>query len=168
MEPEQLVSMAIEAAEEGLSAGELPIGAVLVSGGEVIGRSFTQEKAQARRLVHAELLAMNAVDRQWGWDERPGPLVLATTLEPCLMCLGAAMTMCVSEIYYALASPGDGASGVAAKWQPAAPDTPFSRLPKLMGGLLSDQVRTLFARYAETATGEGARQWARGLAEQPT
>lgn len=166
MDPEYLVSMALAAAEDGLAAGELPIGAVLAVGDEVLHSSFTQEKTQARRLVHAELLAMDAVDRRLGWSQLPGPLVLATTLEPCLMCLGVAMTMCVSDIYYALPSPGDGAADVASSWQPREPDQPFSRLPTVTGGFLLEQSRALFAQYAESAPTEGLAQWSRSLADQ--
>ncbi len=63
MTPEDLVGLAIDVAEHGLEAGELPIGAVVALGDEVIGRSFAMERSQRRRLVHADLLAMEEADR---------------------------------------------------------------------------------------------------------
>ncbi|MBB6074506.1 hypothetical protein [Streptomyces paradoxus] len=54
MAPHQLLGLAIDVAEEALAAGELPIGAVVVMGDEVVGRAYTQERALNRRLVHAE------------------------------------------------------------------------------------------------------------------
>jgi tRNA(adenine34) deaminase len=99
--PAELVSLAIEVAEEGLAAGELPIG-------DVLGRSWTRERAAGRRLVHADLLAMEQADRALGWSKRTAPLQLAVNLEPCLMCVGAAMALVVDEICYGLESPASG------------------------------------------------------------
>ncbi len=64
--PDELVELAIEVAEDGLAAGELPIGAVVVLGDEVIGRSFARERGAGRRLVHADQLAMEQADRALG------------------------------------------------------------------------------------------------------
>jgi tRNA(adenine34) deaminase len=77
MSPDEMVGAAIAAAGEGLAAGELPIGAVVVLGGEVISRDWTRELARGRRLVHADLLALTAADERLGWRRRSGPLVLA-------------------------------------------------------------------------------------------
>jgi tRNA(adenine34) deaminase len=159
-----MVGLAIAAADDGTAAGELPVGAVVVMGEEVIGRAYTQEKTQDRRLVHADLLAMDEADRRLGWRSRPAPLVLAVNLEPCLMCLGAAMSLGVERVYYGLDSPSDGAAGVAAVWRPARADMPFSRVPELVGGLRTDEVRAQFAHYAVTATSPGLRRWAEDLA----
>lgn len=167
MTPEELVGLAIDAADEGMGAGELPIGAVVVLGDEVIGRSYTQEKAQGRRLVHADILAMHAADQRPGWA-RPGtPLLLAINLEPCLMCLGAAMSLGVQTIYYGLESPGDGAAGVAEHWRPARPDMPFSRVPELVGGVRRGECQAQFARYSAGASPSSMRDWAQRLADLP-
>ncbi|MEV4347942.1 deaminase [Actinoplanes sp. NPDC049596] len=84
MTPDDLVQAALEVAEDGLGRGELPIGAVVEMGGEIIASAHTQEAALGRRLVHADLLAMTEADERLG--PRPHPLRLAVTLEPCLMC----------------------------------------------------------------------------------
>jgi tRNA(adenine34) deaminase len=107
---DELVALAIGVAGEGLAAGELPIGAVVAMGDDVVGRAFTQERGLGRRLVHADLLAMTQADERLGRSRRPRPLVLAVNLEPCLMCLGAAMALGVREVLFALESPGDGAA----------------------------------------------------------
>lgn len=167
MTPEELVGLAIEAAEDGLAAGELPIGAVVVMGEEIVGRSYTQEKTLGRRLVHADLLALQEADQRLGWARRSASLVLAINLEPCLMCLGAAMAFGISEIYYGLESPSDGASGVGAVWQPARPDMSFSRIPPLTGGIRRLECRAQLARYAAAAPESGLRTWAQGLADLP-
>jgi tRNA(adenine34) deaminase len=165
--PDELVGLAIDIAEEGLDAGELPIGAVVVMGDVVISRSYTQEKTLGRRLVHADLLAMEEADRRLGWGHRSAPLLLAVTLEPCLMCVGAAMALGVAVIYYGLEAPSDGAASVSKVWQPASPDMFLSELPKLVGGIRRLQSRAQFARYADAAQASGLQQWAETLAALP-
>ncbi|MEO3775637.1 deaminase [Micromonospora sp. B11E3] len=164
MTPVEMVAAALEVAEAGLVAGELPIGAVVVLGEEIVGRAFTQEKSRGRRLVHADLLAMTAADEALGWGRRQGRLRLAVNLEPCVMCLGAAMTLGVSEVYYALESPGDGGAGIAAHWRPGA-DAPWLAAPQVVGGILRDRSRELFRRYCLTAAESGMRRWAQSLAD---
>ncbi|MET7339084.1 nucleoside deaminase [Nonomuraea sp. NPDC005650] len=163
----QLVNLAIGVAEEGLAAGELPIGAVVAMGGEIIGRAYTQERTLGRRLVHADLLAMIDADQRLGRRKRTDPLILAVTLEPCLMCLGAAMTLGVTQIWNGLESPSDGAADAAAQWQPQRPGEEFARVPDVDGGILRQQCREQFKRYAEVAKSPGMRRWASELASPP-
>jgi tRNA(adenine34) deaminase len=92
---------------------------------------------------------------------------MAVNLEPCLMCLGAAMALGITGICYGLESPSDGAASIAALWRPADPSMPFSRIPVLTGGLHRLECRAQFARYAQTAPDSGFRNWARTLAELP-
>ncbi|MEQ7126992.1 nucleoside deaminase [Actinopolymorpha sp. B11F2] len=167
MTPHEMIGSAIEVAEEGLLCGELPIGAVVVMGEDIVGRAFTQEKAQKRRLVHADLLAMAQADESLGWRPRPHPLRLAVNLEPCLMCLGAAMTLGVAEVYFGLESPADGAASVAAGWTPVSADIPSYAAPLMVGGVRRSDVRNQFSRYCETAPDSGLRRWARTLAQLP-
>ncbi|WP_433382111.1 nucleoside deaminase [Actinoplanes sp. CA-142083] len=160
MTPDDLVAAAIEVAEEGMARGELPIGAVVEMGGEIIGRAHTQDVASGRRLVHADLLAMTEADTRLGWRDRPHPLRLAVNLEPCLMCMGAAMALKVTDVYYALESPSDGGAAVAASW----PSHPWFAPPAVTGGLRRDEARDQFRRYCDEAPESGFRTWALGLA----
>jgi len=166
MTPDELVAAAIEVAEEGMSHGELPIGAVVETGGRIVGRAFTQDVTAGRRLVHADLLAMTAADQELGWRERPHPVRLAVNLEPCLMCLGAAMALKVTEIYYGLESPADGGSTIARAW-PTSPDLPWYTAPAMTGGIHRARVRDQFRRYCAQATDSGFRRWARTLVDLP-
>lgn len=153
-------------AEAGMAVGELPIGAVVALGDEIVGSSFTRERTEGRRLVHADLLALTQADRALGWRARDHPLRLAVNLEPCLMCLGAAMTLGVSEVYYALDSPGDGGAWVAAGWRDSAV-APWFAAPVLVGGIHADRSRALFGRYADSRPDSGMGRWARTLADPP-
>ena len=161
-----MVAAAIEVAEAGLAAGELPIGAVVVLGGEIVAQSHTRERGAGRRLVHADLLAMIAADDRLGYNKRPAPLTLAINLEPCVMCLGAAMTLGVADVFYALESPGDGGAGIAAGWL-NNPDTPFFQMPTMTAGVHRARARDQFRRYCASAPESGFKTWARTLADLP-
>lgn len=167
MTPEELVGLALEAAEEGLRAGEMPIGAVVVMGDEVIGRGHTSERSRGRRLVHADLLAMIEADERLGWSRRERPLLLGITMEPCLMCFGTALSLGVSEIFFGLDAPDDGAAGIPAVWQPGAQDGIFFPLPRLTGGLLRAECQDQFRRYAATVTKPHLRRYAEAMAGLP-
>jgi tRNA(Arg) A34 adenosine deaminase TadA len=101
-------------AADGLAAGELPIGAVVVLDDAIVASAYTQERTQRRLLVHADLLALDAADRLVGRRRRDATLYV--TLEPCLACLGAAMTTMVGSVVYALESPSDGATSLVSEW----------------------------------------------------
>jgi tRNA(adenine34) deaminase len=162
-----MILLAIDAAEEGLRSGELPIGAVVVMGENVLGRAFTKERTLKRRLVHADLLAMTDADERLGRQPRTSSLQLAVNLEPCLMCVGAAMTLGIAEVYFGLESPADGAAGIAAQWRPAGEGMPSYTAPTTMGGIRRTDVRDQFRRYCDTAPDSGLRRWAETLASPP-
>jgi tRNA(adenine34) deaminase len=162
-----MVAAAVSVAEEGLAAGELPIGAVVFLGGEIAGRSFTREKTLRRRLVHADLLAMLEADQALGWRRRAHPLELAVNLEPCIMCLGAAMAMGVTKVHYGLESPADGAARIAAEWPAENPGLPGYLAPDMTGGVHREEARDQFRRYCRQAADSGLRRWAQTLADLP-
>jgi tRNA(adenine34) deaminase len=166
MTPDDLVRAAIDVAEEGMAQGEMPIGAVVETGGRIIARAFTRDVSLGRRLVHADLLAMIEADELLGWGPRPHPVRLAVNLEPCLMCLGAAMALKVTDVYYGLESPADGGSAVAANW-PVSPELPWYRPPAITGGIHRAEARDQFRRYRDSAPDSAFRTWAATLAALP-
>ena len=140
---------ALSVATEGLEKGELPIGAVVVLDGQIIARAHTAEIAEQRMLVHAELLALLEADALLGKSKKRAKVTLFRTLEPCLMCLGAAMSFFLGQIYYALEAPGDGAVALAHQWQRKVEDFPAYRVPDVEGGLLRQESLALFKAYVE-------------------
>ena len=96
---------AITMAEKGLNNGEFPIGSTIVYDGNILAENYTQEQTQQRRIAHAEFLVLDAVDQLQPSNVERSEMMLFTTLEPCIMCLGAAMTFGIKTIYYA---PGPG------------------------------------------------------------
>lgn len=153
---------ALDAAATGLAAGELPIGAAVVLGDGIVASAWTAERAERRLLVHAELRALDAADRVLGARRRAA--VLATTLEPCLMCLAAAATAGIGRVVFALRSPTDGSAEVASWWDARrAPGFAQLRLPEVAGGLRAEESRALFVRYLEERTdaADPLTAWAR-------
>lgn len=155
----------IALAEAALERGELPIAARVVLGDTVLAEAATAEVAEGRLLVHAELRALDMADRIVSFPERRD-VVLYTNLEPCLMCLGAAMSFGVGAIHYALESASDGAVSLARGWQRDKEAMPSYRLPEIHGGLLRNESIALFARYVALHDGGPVWDWARTLVSE--
>ncbi len=161
--PAHFMHEALLVARAGLDRGELPIGAVVVLGDRVIAAAHTAEREQGRLLVHAELLALGAADRLRPFPGKRAEARLFTTLEPCLMCLGAAMSFGVGEIHYALESPGDGAVALVRGWRRDEQAMPSYRLPGIHGGTLRQESIALFNEYVARHSSGGAWEWAKTI-----
>lgn len=165
MSDEELVLAAIEAADRGARVGEMPVGAAVFVGDVLIADAHTQERTQRRRIVHADLMAMEQADRLLGFTRPAEPITLAVNLEPCLMCLGAAITLGVSDVVYALESPDDGGVEALNHWSPRK-ELPYFRAPaRIVGGILRERAISQFGRYARSQAGStSTRGWAASLA----
>lgn len=101
---------ALGEAEEALRAGEVPIGAVVVKDGIVIGRGHNEIEGRACATAHAELLAIEAASRKVG-DWRLDGCTVYVTVEPCHMCLAAFYLARISRIVFGARQPRSGACG---------------------------------------------------------
>jgi tRNA(adenine34) deaminase len=155
---------ALAVAASGLAAGELPIGAVVVLDNKIIGAAYTREQAEGRLLVHADFLALDAADRLKPFPGNRREAALFVTLEPCLMCMGAAMSFCLGSVYYALESPGDGATTLVQQWQRQEQHFPQYRVPTIIGGVLRSDARAQFQTYCRQHTTGSVAEWARTIA----
>ena len=99
---------ALQEARAGESAGEVPIGAVVVKDGQVIARTHNQPRGLCDPTAHAEVLAIREAARVLG-SERLGECELWVTLEPCPMCAGAISHARIARLYYAASDPKGGA-----------------------------------------------------------
>jgi tRNA(Arg) A34 adenosine deaminase TadA len=99
---------ALDAARAAASAGEVPIGAVIVKDGEVIAEAHNAPRGQHDPTAHAEILAIRAAAMALG-DERLTDCELWVTLEPCAMCAGAIAHARIARLYYAASDPKGGA-----------------------------------------------------------
>jgi tRNA(adenine34) deaminase len=159
---------ALDIARAGLEKGELPMGAVVVVNDQIIAAAHTQEKSQRRLLVHAELLALETADRLNPFPGKRRDAKLFATGEPCLMCLGAAMSFFVGEIYYGHECPSDGAVALVQQWRRKKEDFPSYRVPKIVGGILRHQALALFREYVERYPSSATWEWAKTIAALDT
>ena len=151
-------------AGKALALGELPIAAIVVLDGELLSSGTATEQREKRYLGHAELVALEAADRLGlTYDERR-QAQLITNLEPCLMCVGAAMSFFLGEIVYGLESPGDGAVDLVRAWKRKEEDIPGYQVPRITGGVLRAESIRLFAAYVERHEPGPMRNWAETLA----
>lgn len=105
---EELMAIALDEARHGLAAGEVPVGAVVVADGEIIGRAHNAPIALADPTAHAEVLALRAAARARGNYRLTGATLYAT-VEPCSMCCGAALHARIGRVVYGAADPKAGA-----------------------------------------------------------
>ena len=102
--------LALELAKQAQAAGEVPVGAVVVKDGEIIGRGYNAPISRSDPSAHAEMLALRDAARQTG-NYRLTGCELFVTLEPCLMCAGAIMHARVARLVYGASDPKTGVCG---------------------------------------------------------
>ena len=100
--------LALEQARLAAAAGEVPIGAVVVVEGRVVGSGFNRPIAEVDPTAHAEILALRAAARALGNYRLPGA-DLYVTVEPCLMCVGALVLARVRGVIFGAREPKTGA-----------------------------------------------------------
>jgi len=98
---------ALEQARFGLVAGEVPVGAVVVTDGEIVARAFNQPISAVDPTAHAEIVALRAAARAVGNYRLVGASVYVT-VEPCMMCVGALSHARVAEVIYGAPEPRMG------------------------------------------------------------
>ena len=151
-----LMRQALAEAEAGMAEGEAPIGCVLARGqGEdlrIVVRGHNRVNGLGRKNAHAEIVAFeNAGSR----DGQPPVLpldaddvILVSTLEPCVMCLGAAMETGVRLVLFGLEAPADNGTH-----RVKPPESPESTAPEIIGGILPGESRTLFEKWLQGKEG---------------
>ena len=107
---ERWMSLAIREARLAAEAGEVPVGAVVVRDGTIIGRGRNRREAEGTALGHAELEAIAAACREVG-DWRLTGCTLYVTLEPCCMCAGACLNARLDRVVYGAADQAAGCLG---------------------------------------------------------
>ena len=107
---EHFMHLAMAEARRAETIGEVPIGAVLVLDGEIVGKGHNRREVSNDPTAHAEMLAIrDAADRLDSW--RLLDTALYVTLEPCPMCMGAIILARIPRVVYACRDPRAGAAG---------------------------------------------------------
>lgn len=107
---EYYMKEALKAAQNAYDAGEVPIGAVIVHNGEIIGRGFNRRNTEGNPLCHAEIIAINEAAHFMG-DWRIEECTMYVTVEPCPMCAGAIVQARIPRVVYGAKNPKAGCAG---------------------------------------------------------
>ncbi len=135
--------LAMREAERSLEHGDVPIGAVLVSGGEVIAAAHNERELRADPTAHAEVLALREGARAIGsW--RLLDATLYVTLEPCAMCAGAIVLARLPRVLYATDDPKAGAAGSVLD---VLAEPRLNHRPLVESGLLGDESAALLRAF---------------------
>lgn len=110
MQDEDFMRMAIALAQTAASQGEVPVGAVVVKNGEVIGRGSNAPISLSDPTAHAEIRAMREAAQHLG-NYRLVDCTLYVTLEPCAMCSGAIQHARIARLVYGASDPKTGCCG---------------------------------------------------------
>ncbi|MBA3034547.1 MAG: tRNA adenosine(34) deaminase TadA [Gammaproteobacteria bacterium] len=110
MDDSDFMGMALELARQAATLGEVPVGAVIVQDGTVVGRGFNQPIGRHDPTAHAEVMALRDAAARLGNYRLPG-CTLYVTLEPCVMCAGAIMHARIERVVYGARDPKTGAAG---------------------------------------------------------
>ena len=123
--------------------GEVPVGAVIVSNSEIIGRGCNQPITAVDPTAHAEIVAVRAAASRVG-NYRLTGATLYVTIEPCLMCVGAMIHARVGLVVYGAAEPRAGALVSAAR----AHDMPgLNHRLEVLAGVLEDECRVMMQEF---------------------
>src|SRR3989454_8709806 len=99
---------ALRAAQRALSAGEVPVGAIVVHAGKIVGRGWNRNLTDADPTAHAEILALREAGGRVG-NHRLSDCELFATIEPCAMCAGAMVHARLKRLVYGADDPKAGA-----------------------------------------------------------
>ena len=124
------------------AAGEVPVGAVVVQDGAVVGRGYNRPIGTSDPTAHAEVLALREAARAAGNYRLTGS-VLYVTVEPCLMCVGAIVHARVATVVYGAADPKGGA--VRSLLDPGT--LPLNHRFQAIEGVLADECREILQDF---------------------
>ena len=143
---EYFMRLAIREAERCLEHEDVPVGAVVVRDGEVVGTGHNERELRQDPTAHAEAIALRDSARALGsW--RVLDSVLYVTLEPCAMCAGAIVLARVPRVVYGASDPKAGAAGSVLN---VLDEPRLNHRPEVAGGLLADDCAALLAGFFQT------------------
>ncbi len=140
---ERFMRLAIRAAERALEHGDVPVGAVVVRGSEVVGTGRNERERRNDPTAHAETLALQEASRVLGsW--RLLDTTLYATLEPCAMCAGAIVLARVPRVVFGTHDPKAGAAGSVLD---VLAEPRLNHRPRVQGGVLAVECAKLLADF---------------------
>ncbi len=140
---EYYMRLALREAERALEHDDVPVGAVVVREGEVVGAGHNERELRQDPTAHAEIIALREAARAIGsW--RLLDSVLYVTLEPCAMCAGAVVLGRVPRVVFGTADPKAGAAGSV---MDVLGEPRLNHRPEVAGGLLAGECAALLTEF---------------------
>ncbi|HVR71076.1 MAG TPA: tRNA adenosine(34) deaminase TadA [Vicinamibacteria bacterium] len=146
---EAFMRRALDLARAAGRAGEVPVGAVLVRGEEVVGEGSNQPIREHDPTAHAEVVALRRAAAALGNYRLPGT-TLYVTVEPCLMCVGALVNARVATLVYGAPEPKSGAVASRLRLE----NLPLSHRVEVVAGVLAEDARGLLVEFFKSRRNE--------------
>ncbi|WP_428603886.1 tRNA adenosine(34) deaminase TadA [Sedimenticola sp.] len=143
-EEEAFMRHAITLARRAEAEGEVPVGAVLVANGKVVGEGWNRPIISHDPTAHAEIMALRDAGQRLQNYRLPGT-TLYVTLEPCPMCAGAIVHSRVNRVVFGATDPKGGAAGTVFRLLPS--DQRFNHYVQAQGGLLAEECAELLRTF---------------------
>ena len=140
------MQQALELARKAESAGEVPVGAVLVKDGQLIAEGWNQPILSHDATSHAEIMAMREAGKKLD-NYRLIDTTMYVTLEPCSMCVGAMIHARVSTVVYGAPEPRTGALGGAFNLLQA---NQHNHIFDVVSGVMADESKTLLQNFFQS------------------
>lgn len=134
---------ALELASQSQAAGEVPVGAVVVKDGEIVGRGFNAPISRHDPSAHAEMMALRDAAQRLG-NYRLVDCELFVTLEPCLMCAGAIMHARIARVVYGARDPKTGVCGSVLD---AFAERRLNHHTEVTGGVLAEECGAMLSNF---------------------
>ena len=143
--PEDIAFMreALRLAQQAADAGEVPVGALIVQNGQVIGRGYNQPVKTHDPSAHAEICALRSAGQVIG-NYRLPDATLYVTIEPCTMCYGAIIHARIKRLVYGAAEPKYGA---VLSGQKLLENGQFNHSPDVLNGVLEQECSLLMKQF---------------------
>lgn len=138
----QFMQKALELAKISAAEGEVPVGAVIVKGDEIVGTGRNRREYGKNALYHAEIEAIdNACKTLGGW--RLWECDMYVTLEPCPMCAGAIINSRIKTVYYGANDLKAGSFGSVVDFN----SLPYNHKPEIVSGVMQDEARKMLSDF---------------------
>ena len=138
----KFMQRAIELAHIAMSQGEVPVGAVIVKNGEIIGEGYNMREQKQNPLSHAEIEAINNACNALGGWRLPG-CELYVTLEPCPMCAGAIINSRIEKVYFGAYDKKAGSVRSLVRLF----DIPYNHKPEIEGGIMEEECAEVLSDF---------------------
>lgn len=138
----QFMQKALELAKISAAEGEVPVGAIIVKGDEIVGTGRNRREYGKNALYHAEIEAIdNACKTLGGW--RLWECDMYVTLEPCPMCAGAIINSRIKTVYYGANDLKAGSFGSVVDFN----SLPYNHKPEIVSGVMQDEARKMLSDF---------------------